>query len=106
MRLARLRGGLVVALVAGLVGCATFNQRCEYHADGTLERIRTRSTVFGTGETEMVSASCADVSYATLDTGISDNGKDTVLGLGKLAAAGASGGGTIAAEGLVERMGE
>jgi len=70
------------------------NQKCSYYADGILKSVRTRSTVLGTGETEMVSLDCADLSYSTLDTGISEHGKDTVLGLGQLGADASTGGAT------------
>lgn len=82
-------------LLSCLVGCATMNQRCEY-TGGVLDYIRTRATIIGTGTAELVSVKCADLSYSTADTGISTNGKDTVLGLGALAADAATGGATAA----------
>ena len=84
-----------------LAGCATMNQRCEY-TNGELDYIRTRATVIGTGTTELVSIKCADMSYSTADTGISDNGKDTVLGLGELASDAATGGATA----VVRKVGD
>ena len=91
---------VLTALV--LVGCASMNQKCEYYADGVLKYVRTRSTVVGTGETEVVSMDCADLSYSTLDTGISENGSATVIGLGELAADAATGGATA----VVRKLGE
>jgi hypothetical protein len=36
------------------------------------------SWVLGTGETEQVTNACGDYAYATRDTGISDNGKESL----------------------------
>jgi len=55
-------------------GCATANQRCDYYADGRLEHYRLRSTVVGTGETELITTDCAALGYSTRETGLSDNG--------------------------------
>lgn len=55
-------------------GCATMTQTCRYEA-GVLVEQATRSTVIGTGETEVATTACAALSYSTQDTGISDNGK-------------------------------
>ena len=60
------------------VGCATANQRCDYYPDGRLEHYRLRSTVLGTGETELATTDCAALVYSTRDTGISDNGKEVI----------------------------
>ncbi len=69
----------VLALVGMLAwGCATANQRCDYYPDGRLEHYRLRSTVVGTGETELVTTDCAALAYSTRDTGISDNGKESL----------------------------
>lgn len=57
-----------------IFGCATANQRCDYYADGRLEHYRLRSTVVGTGETELITTDCAALGYSTRDTGLSDNG--------------------------------
>jgi len=57
-----------------MFGCATANQRCDYYPDGRLEHYRLRSTVIGTGETEVVTTDCAALAYSTRATGLSDNG--------------------------------
>jgi len=57
------------------------NQKCTYFDDGILETYRVRSTVLGTGETELVTTDCAALAYSTEDTGISDNGKESILGI-------------------------
>jgi hypothetical protein len=54
------------------------NQKCSYYPDGILKSYRLRSTVMGTGETEMVSTDCAVAGYSTKDTGLSDNGKEAL----------------------------
>lgn len=61
-----------------LPGCASLNQKCSYYPDGVLKNYRLRSTVVGTGETEMVSTDCAVAGYSTRDTGLSDNGKEAL----------------------------
>lgn len=65
-----------------LGGCASMNQKCSYYEDGTLESYRIRSTVLGTGNTEVVTMDCAVLAYSTEETGLSDNGKEAV---GKIA---------------------
>jgi hypothetical protein len=57
------------------------NQKCSYYADGILETYRVRSTVLGTGETELVTTDCTALAYSTEDTGLSDNGKAAILGI-------------------------
>jgi hypothetical protein len=70
---------LLIALIgAFLSGCATVNQRCEYYETGTLSHYRLRSTVVGTGETELVTTECTELAYSTEDTGLSDNGVSAV----------------------------
>ena len=82
----------VLVLVGMLVwGCATANQRCDYYADGTLEHYRLRSTVVGTGETEIVTTDCTVAAYSTRDTGLSDNGKDALGTIAEGVARGAVG---------------
>ena len=61
-----------------LPGCASMNQKCSYYTDGRLESYRLRSTVVGTGETEVVTTACAALAYSTKDTGLSDNGKEAL----------------------------
>ena len=58
-----------------MFGCASINQKCSYYTDGKLESYRLRSTVVGTGETEVVTTDCAALAYSTEDTGLSDNGR-------------------------------
>lgn len=100
-----------LALVAALAsGCATFSQVCEYDQAGHLIAQETRSTVVGTGETELATDACAALSYATQDTGLSDNGKAALGVIAEGAAAGASGGAGPALGGVirgaVERLGD
>ena len=68
-----------------LSGCASTHS-WYYHDNGVL-CAEVRSTVLGTGETEMLSEStCATLGYSTRDTGLSDNGKEVVIqGLESLA---------------------
>ena len=73
---------LLCALLLLGVGCASMNQKCTYYPDGIMETYRLRSTVVGTGETEMVSTDCAVAGYSTKDTGLSDNGR---VALGEIA---------------------
>lgn len=68
----------LAALLLVCGGCATANQRCDYYASGQLEHYRLRSTVVGTGETEVVTTDCAALAYSTRDTGLSDNGTDAL----------------------------
>jgi type IV pilus biogenesis protein CpaD/CtpE len=75
---------LSLVALALLSGCASMNQKCTYFDDGILESYRVRSTVFGTGETELVTTDCAALAYSTEDTGISDNGKDSILGIAEI----------------------
>ena len=80
---------LFVLAATGLVcsGCATMRQTCRYEAGHLVEQT-TRSTVVGTGETELASDACAALSYSTQDTGLSDNGR---LALGTVAEGAARG---------------
>lgn len=57
------------------------NAKCSYEK-GKLTESRIRSTVLGTGETELISYNCTEMAYSTKDTGLSDNGKDTIVNLG------------------------
>ncbi len=66
---------LCCALAVAAFGCASMNQKCSFYPDGILESYRQRSTVVGTGETEVVTTDCAALAYSTRDTGLSDNGK-------------------------------
>ena len=84
---------LAILLATLTLGCAGFSQQCDYEK-GYVTDVSVRSFVLGTGETELVSVECADLSYSTIDTGISDNGRETVLGLGELGADAATGGAT------------
>ncbi len=59
-------------------GCASMKTTCSYYPDGTLEDYSLRSTVVGTGETEVISTDCTVIAYSTKDTGLSDNGKDAL----------------------------
>ena len=68
-----MREALLIALLSGMLGCAGMNQVCAYYEDGTLKLQRIRSTVIGTGETELVSSDCGQIAYSTRDTGFSDN---------------------------------
>ena len=68
----------ICALALLAAGCASMNQKCTYYPDGIMETYRLRSTVVGTGETEMVSTDCAVAGYSTRDTGLSDNGADAL----------------------------
>jgi hypothetical protein len=77
-----MRHVLIAFFLLALSGCASMNQRCSYFPDGTLESYRLRSTVLGTGETEVITTDCAALAYSTKDTGLSDNGKEA---LGKIA---------------------
>ena len=70
----------LVILLAMTFGCASMNQKCSYFDDGVLESYRVRSTVLGTGETELITTDCTAAVYSTKDTGISDNGRES-LGL-------------------------
>jgi len=80
---------LFLAALLALSGCQTVNQRCDFYADGTLEHYRLRSSVVGTGETEVITTDCAKLTSSTQDTGISDNGVKGIGVIGKAAAAGA-----------------
>jgi hypothetical protein len=70
--------------------CATGSQKCTYFPDGTLETYKLRSTVVGTGETEIVTTDCAALGYSTKDTGLSDNGKAALGTIAEGAAKGLS----------------
>ena len=59
-------------------GCASMKTTCTYYADGRLKDYTLRSTVLGTGETEVISTDCAMIAYSTNDTGLSDNGSDAL----------------------------
>ena len=76
--LARGWAALSCVVAVSLSGCASMKQKCSYFPDGTLESYRLRSTVLGTGETEMISTDCAVAAYSTKDTGLSDNGKEAL----------------------------
>ncbi len=76
-----LRVLVLVGMAVG-TGCASMKTTCEYHPNGRLETYTLRSTVVGTGETEVISTDCAALAYSTKDTGLSDNGK---AALGKIA---------------------
>jgi hypothetical protein len=89
------RAAALGACLIALSGCASFNQRCLYNDDGTLQYIRTRSTVVGTGETELVSTKCGDVGYSTRDTGLSDNGVEALAIAGKAGTAVGTGGASL-----------
>lgn len=85
-----MRGSLTLCVIGALAlsGCASTHS-WYYHENGQI-CAEIRSTVVGTGETELVvDNACAVLGYATSDTGISDNGKDAL--------------GTIA-EGIVKGM--
>jgi hypothetical protein len=82
-----MRALFVVALLA-LSGCQTVNQRCDYYKDGTLEHYRLRSSVVGTGETEVITTDCGELASSTQDTGISDNGVNALGMVAKGVAAG------------------
>ena len=76
-----------------LSGCASMNQKCTYYPDGIMESYRIRSTVVGSGETEMVSTDCSVAGYSTRDTGLSDNGRDALGTIAKGVVGGIIGGG-------------
>lgn len=86
---------LAIAALVVLTSCATFRQTCRYEG-GELVKQTTRSTVIGTGETELVSNRCADLAYGTHDTGFSDNAAPVIeavgAGVAKGLAAGVTGG--------------
>jgi hypothetical protein len=66
---------VIGALTLG--GCAN-TSNWYYYPDGTL-CAKARSTVVGTGETELVVENqCVKLGYSTRDTGISDNGKEAL----------------------------
>ena len=71
---------LLTSFVIGalaLSGCASTHS-WYYHDNGQI-CAEIRSTVVGTGETELVvDNACAILGYATSDTGISNNGKDAL----------------------------
>ncbi len=73
------RGSLVLrdlALVGtslwAVYGCAHAHLERSF-PDGSSCQIR--STVLGTGETELATSACGDFAYSTRDTGLSNNGK-------------------------------
>lgn len=72
------RLAIILVLCFFGAGCASMNQKCTYYEDGTLESYRLRSTVVGTGETEVVTSDCTVAAYSTKDTGLSDNGKEAL----------------------------
>lgn len=76
--------GAAAAALTLLSGCATMRQTCRYDAGALVEQV-TRSTVVGTGETELVSRSCADLAYGTRDTGLSDNASAVLPKVAELA---------------------
>ena len=69
---------LVILMATLMVGCGTIRQHCSYYKNGIMKDYRLRSTVIGTGETEMVSTDCAVAGYSTRDTGLSNNGKEAL----------------------------
>ena len=73
----------LAAIIASFIsvvalGCASMNQKCTYYPDGVLESYRLRSTILGTGNTEVVTTDCTALAYTTEETGLSDNGKDAL----------------------------
>ena len=79
---------LIIALLA-TTGCAWGIQTAYYKSGEVCAR--TRSLVWGTGETEQVSNTCGDYAYSTKDTGLSDNGKDALGTIAEGVARGAVG---------------
>ena len=73
---------LLLAALLALSGCTTLSQRCDFFPDGMIEHYRLRSTVIGTGETEVATTACTELVASTRDTGLSDNG---VAALGMIA---------------------
>ena len=73
------RGSLLLRVLAlvgislwTLYGCAHAHLKQAF-PDGSSCEIR--STVLGTGETELATSACGDFAYSTRDTGLSDNGR-------------------------------
>ncbi len=77
-----LRVSGLVLLACLVAGCASFRQTCRYEA-GELVKQVTRSTVVGTGDTEVVSSACAEVAYSTHDTGFSENAAPVIEAVGE-----------------------
>lgn len=69
---------LLWVAITFLFGCASMNQKYTYYPDGTLKSYRVRSTVVGTGETELIATDGITLGYSTKDTGLSDNGKEAL----------------------------
>lgn len=71
---------LAASILAGvlLLGCAHSHTRT-YYADGSL-KCSSATTVLGQGQVEVLveSEDCPDTIYESTDTGISDNGRETV----------------------------
>ena len=88
----RKRSVLACGFLIWLSGCASMNQKCQYFPDGRLESYRLRSTVVGTGETEVITTDCAALGYSTKDTGLSDNGKAALGTIAEGAVKGLKGG--------------
>ncbi len=81
---------LLLSSFAGLNSCASMKTTCEFQ-NGVLQTYSLRSTVVGTGETEVISTGCAAIAYSTEDTGLSDNGKAALGEIAEGAARGAVG---------------
>ncbi len=72
-----MRSFLLTILAFGLGGCA--HAHLERFDNATGAKIcEIESWVLGTGETEQVTTACGDYTYSTRDTGISDNGKESL----------------------------
>ena len=68
-----MRTSLVILACLLQLGCAYATQTAYYETGEICAR--TRSLIWGTGETEQVSNACGDYAYSTEDTGLSDNGR-------------------------------
>ena len=73
-----MRAALALLVLVLATGCATAKQTCEYYEDGTLESYSYRGAILGTGSTEVVATDCGVMAYSTANTGISDNGKESL----------------------------
>ncbi len=84
---------LALCTILLVAGCATMHQTCRYEG-GQLVKQTTRSTVIGTGETELTSSRCAEIVYSTHDTGFSDNAAKVIEAVAAGVAKGLVGGAT------------
>lgn len=79
---------LALLILTWLNGCASMRQTCRYEA-GELVEQETRSTVVGTGETDLATDGCTAIAYSTQDTGFSERVPVVVENISKGAMKGA-----------------